>query len=245
MARSVIFMASPPLTGSVRHARGRRRHPNVVFSILVYFVAMRRLFPPLLLLLALCATPAFADIHVEHGDPTFTLDMPETFRVEPPAPGLVCHLREARPPEGAQPIAISIERLGGLLPKQPITREEAAATLQRVAPGARVSVERGIWSGIDVDVVETRIGEAPSAGAMVMYSARLPLHAEAIQLNVGGPATREPAVRSALASALAGLRARAWFAEDEARRTRLAIAAAIGVVAAFAAIVLFVRRRQG
>jgi hypothetical protein len=202
----------------------------------------------LLLLAILALAPAArADVVVTREHPRFTLTLPDGWVEQKAPPGLLCALADGDPSDGKPHVFVNVERLGGLLGRgDNIDLDEAGKAVEHILPGATMkSVMRLSWRSANVFVIVLRAGTP--AKETLIYSARLPLAGEAVQLNVGGPAGDESKLASVLAIALSGFDGPVEWAGD-ARRRRLTLAGGATVIAvALAALLLGVAsvRRRG
>ncbi len=158
-------------------------------------------------LLMVCAGVSAGKAEIVFSDPR------GTFRFTVPS-GMVPVPEEAKDPgiawawhfpvedDGATPITLGIQRLGGTLPRE--HSEEKALRAIRSAPHIKHAVfSRGSWRGFKIHILETTI--TTPLGDMITMTAQIPLKREAIQVIVVSPPGKKAEAMKCLNETLASL----------------------------------------
>jgi hypothetical protein len=130
----------------------------------------------------------------------FSIDIPDGFREYPEgkrAPTIEHVYVKGVVGGGEALTVINIERMDGLIPRnRPLAREQ-------MPPGFKGELTTRNWRGLKVDTIVAPVDQ--SGANMIVYTMQIPLRPAAIQLNVGGPASKQTEIDQLVDTLLASL----------------------------------------
>jgi len=146
----------------------------------------------------------------------FTLELPAMFVPRPDlvgaTPDVIHAFQIATEKEGEPPVLLVIERLGGVISREPFSKE-------RIPLGLDAQIFVATWQGFELDAVAAVEDVQGTIGTTL--SVQIPLRPQAIQVKLFGPAGREPSLRALFGDVLAGLRGETNWLPSEARRPQV------------------------
>jgi hypothetical protein len=132
----------------------------------------------------------------------FSLDIPSGFRDFPEgkqSPNIEQVFIKGVVGGGEVLTVINIERMNGLIPRnKPLKKEELPIELR-----SRAELTSRNWRGAKVDTIVAHVNQ--NGAKMIIYTIQVPLKPSAIQLNVGGPESKQDEVSQLADDLLASL----------------------------------------